>query len=143
MSPTRSPAGPHHPLARGTHHAHRFVEFETAIAGLCTVQRRVLRMLLTGAPVPLVTALAMVDARQVEDWLIDDGPLHAAIATLHRGLPASLRTRLRTLVQREIRSFDAALHDASARASLVIVRAIGRLDAEEHLLEHSALRRGE
>ncbi|HEX6533343.1 MAG TPA: hypothetical protein VF041_02030 [Gemmatimonadaceae bacterium] len=122
---------------------HHCAGFEGAIAALGADQRSVLRMLLTGAPFALVVSLAAVEPRLVEEWLGNGGPLHAAIDALHHDIPASLRTRLRALVQREIRASDALPHDASARASLVLVRAIGSLDAEQHLLEHSALRRDE
>lgn len=97
-------------------------------------------MLLTGAPLALIVSLAAVEPRLVEEWLTDDGPLQVAITALHRDIPAPLRARLRVLVQREIGASDALPHDASARASLVLVRALGCLDAERHLLEHSALR---
>lgn len=120
--------------------ASRRAPVDLAVAALRPPQRRVLRLLLTGASLPLVAQAADIHLRDVLLWLSDDFTFRPAIEAVQRDLTPASRSRLRALIALELKSNDVPGLDATAHATLAVLRAIGRLDAETDLLHRSALR---
>lgn len=141
MAPVHSAASTQVPSSGAPPSGAPLVEFERALEFLSITQRRILRCLLTGASLPLIAGIFAVDPRDIEEWLVEGGALHRAITALHRALPFPLCARLRVGITNELRALDGSPHEPAARATLAIVRAVGRLDAELRLLDHSPLRR--
>lgn len=120
--------------------ARRAAAFDLAVTALTRTQQQVLRLLLTGASVTLVAEAAAVDRYHIVHWLGDDLTYRAAVDALQRDLGPAMRARLHALVVSELaRANDDGL-DATGWATLVMLRAIGRLDTETNLLARSALR---
>jgi hypothetical protein len=114
--------------------------FDLALADLTPVQRRALRLLLTGASVQLVADAVGVDYYQLIRWLSDDRTYHVAINALQSDLHPAMRARLQNILVTELTAGDDELLDISTRSTLSIIRAIGRLDTETDFLSRSELR---
>jgi hypothetical protein len=120
--------------------ARRAVAFDLAIAGLRLAQRRVLRLLLTGASLELVAQAAAVDRYHIVHWLGDGTTYRPAVDALQNDLGPAMRGRLHALIVSELAARDDDGLEAAAWATLAVIRAIGRLDTETNLLHHSSLR---
>lgn len=98
-----------------------------------------LRFLLTGASLQMVAMAIGVERRRVIDLLADHFLYRPAFEALQHDLDQEMRARLHVLTEHELGHIREGGLDADSRAMLAIIRAVGRLDTEMSLLEHSAL----
>ena len=99
-----------------------------------------LRLLLTGARMALIAGASGEHRRVLDRWL---GTEHVYLATLRavqRDLGPSARAHLHAYITRELIWENDEGLDAEAWATLAVIRALGRLDAETNLLDDSVLR---
>jgi hypothetical protein len=143
MPATSTPSGPDTPgePPAPTTGTRRAAAFDVAVASLRPAQRRVFRLLLTGASIHLVADAAGVDRVQIVHWLNDGVTYQQAIDALQADLAPPIRARLHELIIAELTAQpDDHELEATARAILAVIRAIGRLDIETSVLDRSALR---
>lgn len=114
--------------------------FDVELRELTEPQRRVLRLMLTGARIALVSGAAGEQRALVARWLGGERVFLPALQAVQRDLDAPSRARLHGYVTRELMWENDEALDAEAWATLAVIRALGRLDAETNLLEHSLLR---
>jgi hypothetical protein len=114
--------------------------FDAALRDLTVAQQRVLRLMLTGARIALVSGAAGEQRRLVARWLGGERVFLPALQAVQRDLDAPSRARLHGYVTRELMWENDEALDAEAWATLAVIRALGRLDAETNLLERSLLR---
>ncbi len=115
-------------------------EFDAEIHELTGPQRRVLRLMLTGARVALVAGAAGEHRRSLDRWLGSEHVYLSALRAVQRDVGPTARARLHTYMTRELIWENDEGLDAEAWATLAVIRALGRLDAETNLLEQSLLR---
>ncbi|HEY7894417.1 MAG TPA: hypothetical protein VIC24_05915 [Gemmatimonadaceae bacterium] len=118
----------------------RLTRFDASLRELSDAQRRVLRLMLTGARIALVSGAAGEQRRLVARWLGAERVFLAALQAVQRDLDGPSRARLHGYVTRELMWENDEGLEAEAWATLAVIRALGRLDAETNLLEHSVLR---
>jgi len=114
--------------------------FDVELRELTEPQQRVLRLMLTGARIALVAGAACESRRAVSRWLGGERVYLPALRALQRDLNPMARARLHGYVTRELMWENDEALDAEAWATLAVIRALGRLDAETNLLEQSVLR---
>lgn len=114
--------------------------FDVELRELTESQRRVLRLMLTGARIALVAGAACESRRAVSRWLGAERVYLPALRAVQRDLEPTSRARLHGYVTRELMWENDETLDAEAWATLAVIRALGRLDAETNLLEQSVLR---
>lgn len=115
-------------------------QFDVELRELSEPQRRVLRLMLTGARIALVAGAAGESRRDVSRWLGGERVYLPALRAVQRDLEPPSRARLHGYVTRELMWENDEALDAEAWATLAVIRALGRLDAETNLLERSVLR---
>jgi len=115
-------------------------QFDAELRDLTEPQRRVLRLMLTGARIALVSGAAGESRRAVSRWLGAERVYLPALRCVQRDIDPVSRARLHAYVTRELTWENDEALDAEAWATLAVIRALGRLDAETNLLEHSVLR---
>lgn len=120
--------------------ARRGAAFDHALDELTDSQRRVLRLLLTGARASLVADVSGEARADLANWLGRDQIYHRVIEAAQSGLPPTAQADLFSLIVTELAEQDEDELDAGARATLSIIRALGRLDADTDCLAHSRLR---
>lgn len=114
--------------------------FDVELRELTEPQQRVLRLMLTGARIALVAGAAGESRRSVSRWLGAERVYLPALRAVQRDLEPTSRARLHGYVTRELMWENDEALDAEAWATLAVIRALGRLDAETNLLEQSVLR---
>ena len=113
--------------------------FDRALGALGQEQRRTLRFLLTGASLQMVAMALGIERRRIIELLADHFLYRPAFEALQHDLDQEMRARLHALTEHELAHIRESGLDADSRAMLAIIRAVGRLDVEQSLLEHSAL----
>ena len=121
-------------------HPSALTRFDVELRELTEPQQRVLRLMLTGARIALVAGAAGESRRAVSRWLGGERVYLPALRALQRDLDPTPRRRLHGYVTRELMWENDEALDAEAWATLAVIRALGRLDAETNLLEQSVLR---
>ncbi len=121
-------------------HAASLTQFDVELRELTEPQRRVLRLMLTGARIALVAGAACESRRSVSRWLGAERVYLPALRAVQRNLEPTSRARLHGYVTRELMWENDETLDAEAWATLAVIRALGRLDAETNLLGESVLR---
>ena len=121
-------------------HPSALTRFDVELRELTEPQQRVLRLMLTGARIALVAGAAGESRRAVSRWLGGERVYLPALRALQRDLDPASRSRLHGYVTRELMWENDEALDAEAWATLAVIRALGRLDAETNLLEQSVLR---
>lgn len=114
--------------------------FDAELRELTEPQQRVLRLMLTGARIALVAGAAGESRRAVSRWVGAERVYLPALRAVQRDLDPTSRARLHGYVTRELMWENDEALDAEAWATLAVIRALGRLDAETNLLEQSVLR---
>lgn len=122
------------------HQPAALTRFDVELRELSEPQRRVLRLMLTGARIALVSGAAGESRRDVSRWLGGERVYLPALRAVQRDLEPTSRARLHGYVTRELMWENDEALDAEAWATLAVIRALGRLDAETNLLEQSVLR---
>ena len=120
--------------------ATHLTRFDATLRELSDAQRRVLRLMLTGARIALVSGAAGEQRRLVARWLGAERVFLPALQAVQRDLDAPARARPPGYVTHELTWGDDEEIEAEEWATLAVIRALGRLDAETNLLEHSVLR---
>lgn len=108
----------------------RTAALDRALARLTDGERRVLRLLLTGARASLVAVVAGETRAEVVNWLGRDQVYQRVIEAAQIGLAPAAQGDLFSLIVTELAQPDQEELDAGARATLAIIRALGRLDAD-------------
>ena len=129
-----------HDAAGAASHARALTQFDVELHELTEPQRRVLRLMLTGARIALVAGAAGEGRRAVSRWLGAERVYLPALRAIQRDVDPASRARLHGYVTRELVWENDESLDAEAWATLAVIRALGRLDAETNLLEPSVLR---
>jgi len=114
--------------------------FDVELRELTEPQQRVLRLMLTGARIALVAGAAGESRRAVSRWLGGERVYLPALRAVQHDLDPASRARLHGYVTRELMWENDEALEAEAWATLAVIRALGRLDAETNLLEQSVLR---
>lgn len=114
--------------------------FDAALQELTEPQRRALRLLLTGARVALVSGAAGESRRVLDRWLGNEHVYLAPLRAVQRDVSPPERARLHAYITHELMWENDEGLDAEAWATLAVIRALGRLDAETDLLDRSFLR---
>jgi len=134
------PERPALPLESGSTGGIPLVRFDAALRDLSDAQRRVLRLMLTGARIALVSGASGEQRRVVSRWLGAERVFLPTLQAVQRDLDAPSRARLHGYVTRELMWENDEALEAEAWATLAVIRALGRLDAETSVLEQSMLR---
>jgi len=118
----------------------RRAALDRALAPLTPAQRRVLRLLLTCAPVGIVARIAREGRAVIEEWLGPGEVYGKLIEAAQNGLAPTDQAELFSLIVVELAESDGEVLDARARSTLAFIRAIGRLDAHTNCLADCSLR---